>query len=106
MALRDKMEQQAFSTDYSVELYTKIRNIEENIRLIKDRVLLIGHSHIEEREKNFNDIQELKREMIKLKEENDKMSALLQRLVEQLNNAARKEELAILQRQFDLFREK
>jgi len=84
--------------------YSKVRDIEDKIRLLKDRVLLIGQTHIEEREKTFNDVQELKKIVFKLAEDNLRMKELLQRITEQLNSSARKEELAILQRQFDLFR--
>ena len=83
---------------------TKIRDIEEKLRLFKDRLLLVGQTHIEEREKSFSEIQTLKTEVIKLKEENIRITELLKRITEQLNNTVRSEDLAILQRQFNLFR--
>jgi len=67
--------------------------------------LLIGQSLVEERDKNFSDIQALKKDMIKIKEENTRIKELLQRITEQAGNLARKEELMMLQRQFDIFRE-
>jgi hypothetical protein len=82
----------------------QMRDIEEKQRLLKDRVLLIGKSVIDEREKNFTDIQDLKKQFFILKEENNRMKELLSRLMEQSENLARKEELAILQRQMDLLR--
>jgi hypothetical protein len=84
--------------------FTKVRDIEERQRLLKDRILLLGKTHIEERERTFSDIQEIKKTVLILKEENIRMKELLQRITEQINNTARKEELLILQRQFDLFR--
>ena len=95
--------------DYSGQQYffdvaTRLRDIEEKQSLLKDRILLLGQTYIEEREKTFADVQELKKSVLQLKEENIRMKELLQRITEQLNDAARKEELAILQRQFDLFR--
>jgi hypothetical protein len=83
----------------------QVRDLEEKHRLLKDRVLLIGKSLVDEREKNFNEIQELKKEMIIIKKENERIKELLQRLIEQSGSLARKEELLILQKQFDLFRE-
>jgi len=83
---------------------TRIRDIEEKQRLLKDRLLLLGESLVEERDKIFTDVQDMKKEFIKLKEENQRMQELLQRITEQLSNTSRKEELLILQRQFDLFR--
>ena len=84
---------------------TRLRDIEEKQRLLKDRLLLVGQSLVDEREKNFSDIQGLKKEMIRVKEENKRIQELLKRVTEQLGNSARKEELMMLQRQFDLFRE-
>jgi len=82
----------------------RLRDLEEKIRLLKDRLLLIGQSLVEEREKNFSLIQDIKREMIKTKDENQRMKELLERVTEQLNNVARKDELFIIQRQLDLIR--
>lgn len=93
------------SQQYSADAQTKLRDIEEKMALLKNRVLLIGQSHVEEREKSFQEIQELKKTLLTLKEENLRIKELLNRIIEQLTNAARKEELTILQRQFDLFRE-
>jgi uncharacterized membrane protein len=95
------------SIDYSQQHsdpLAKLRSIEESQRILKDRVILIGKNYIEEREKNFKEIQELKKTIIQLKEDNKRIKEILKRITEQINNTARKEELAILQRQFDLFR--
>jgi hypothetical protein len=91
--------QQAFT-----DVGTRLRDFEEKQRLLKDRILLIGQSVIENRESNFSEIQAMKRDLIKLKEESLRMRELLQRITEQLENVARKDELMIIQRQFDLFR--
>lgn len=82
----------------------KIRDIEERLRLVKDRLLLVGRTHIEEREKTFSEIQSLKTKVIKLTKDNIRIQEILQRITEQLNKTARSEDLAILQRQFNLFR--
>lgn len=94
-------EQQFFA-----DLNTRLRDLEEKQRLIKERVLLVGQTLIEERDRNFKDIQEMKRTIFQLKEDNKKAKELLLRITEQLGGTVRKEELMILQRQFDLFREK
>jgi hypothetical protein len=78
--------------------------LEEKVRLLKDRILLIGKSLVEERDKNFKEIQEMKTLLIKMQEENIRMKEVVQRIIEQLENTARKEDLMILQRQFDIFR--
>jgi len=87
-----------------LDVNTQLRDLEEKQRLLKDRILLIGQSLVEEREKNFKEIQQLKKEFIKFKEENLRMKEFLQRVTEQLSNTSRKEELMIIQRQLDIMR--
>ncbi len=96
---QEPAEEQFFS-----DLNTRLMDIEEKQRLLKDRVILIGKNLVEEREKTFNETQELKKSIIKLENDAKTMKDLIQRVLELLDNTARKEELMILQRQFDLFR--
>lgn len=84
---------------------TRIKDLEEKNRLLRDKMLLISDSYVKEREKNFKDIQELKRTVEILKLENSRMKEMLSRVGEIVDKSARKEDLAILQRQFDLFRQ-
>lgn len=93
------IDQQFFS-----EINTRLRDIEEKQRLLKDRIILIGQSFVDGKEKIFKDHLEMKKEVIKLKDENLRMKEFIQRISERLDDLARKEELMILQRQFDLFR--
>lgn len=88
------------------EISTRMRDLEEKQNLVKDRLLLIGQSVVDERDKTFREVQEIKSDVIRLKEENARMKDILQRVTEQLENSARKEELMMLERQFDLFRKK
>ncbi len=87
-----------------IDLSIRLRDLEEKNRLIRDRVLLLGQSLIEERDKSFKEIQEIKGTVIKLKEEVNRLKELMQRMAEQISQTARKEELMILQRQLDLLR--
>ena len=89
---------------YAPDPNTRLRDIEEKQRLLKDRVLLIGNNLIKERDDTFKEMQEMKKEILLLKEENLKMKEFIQRIAEQLSDTARKEELLILQRQFDMFK--
>lgn len=94
-----------YSQDYtSFDSQSLLRNLEEKQHLLKDRILIIGKSFVDEREKNFFESQNLKKEIILIKEEHKRMKELLQRVSEQLSNTARREELLILQRQLDLLR--
>lgn len=99
-----KMEGEYQDQQYSFDANARLRDLEEKQRLLKERIFLLGKGLIEERDSTFKDIQEMKKTIILLKEENLRMKEFIQRIVEQLSTVARKEELMILQRQFDLFR--
>lgn len=90
--------------DYSVDINTRLRDLEDRMRLLKDRVILVGKSLIDSRDKSFSEIQEMKKSVIKLTEDNTRLKALVERMAEQINNSARKEDLMIIQRQLDLLR--
>jgi hypothetical protein len=90
--------------EFAPDIYTRLRDIEEKQRLLKDRTLLIGQNLVDERESTFEQLQDLKKKVLQLTEENSRMKDFLQRLADQTTTLARKEELMILQRQFDLFK--
>jgi len=92
-------EQQSFS-----ETNVRLRDLEERQRILKDRILLVGESVVSQREKTFSDIQALKKSTLELQQENTRLKELLQRITEFLSSTARKSDLDLLQRQFDLFR--
>ena len=91
-------------SQYFSDINTRLRDIEEKQRLLKDRTLLIGQNLIDEKEGTFKGIQELKKIVLTLKEENLRMKEFIQRMSEQISELARKEELMSLQRQFDMFK--
>ena len=95
---------ESYAKQPSLDSNIRIRDLEERDRLLRDRVLLLGQSLIEERDKSFKEIQEIKSSLIVLREETNRLKELMQRMAEQITQMARKEELIILQRQFDLFR--
>lgn len=86
------------------EINTRLRDMEEKQRLLKDRMLLISESFVKERDKNFTEIQDMKKDVEILKEEVARLKEIVVNIAEGVNNSARKEELAMLQRQFNLFR--
>ncbi len=88
------------------EINTRIRDLEEKQRLLRDRMFLISESFVKVREKNFDEIQNMKKDLEILKMENLRLKEIVLRLGDILDKSARKEELMLLQRQFDLFRDK
>ena len=97
--------QQDYGERFFTDLNTRIRDLEEKQRLLKDRMLLISESFVKERDKNFEEMQDMKQSLEKIKLENFRIKELLLRVSEVIDGSARKEELMILQRQFDMFRE-
>ncbi len=85
--------------DFSV----KLRDLEEKENLIKDRVLLIGDNLISEKEETENAILDLKNEIAKINDEIRRLKLAAERIIDESNNFARKNEVEILQRQFEMF---
>lgn len=90
---------------YFADVNTRLRDIEEKQKLLKDRTLLIGKNLIDDRESLFNELQELKRAVLKMKEDQTRMQEFLKRVSEQISETARKEEVLMLQRQLNIFTE-
>jgi len=99
------IEQQVGGEQFFADFNVRLRDLEERQRLSRDRMLLISESFVKERDKNFKEIQELKKGFEKLKADNKRMKGILLRIGEGINNFARKEDFMILQRQFNLFRD-
>lgn len=97
------MEEVQYSQDLSGGS-SRLRDLEEKQNLLKDRILLIGNSFVDERGKTFSKLQEIKKETMLMKDDISKLKSFIQRMSEQIDKLAKKEDLMILQRQFDLFR--
>lgn len=89
--------------NYLTEFSTRLADIEEKQRLIKDRVLLIGENLVSIKEEQEQGIFEIKKEVINLSQEIKSIKQLVSRLVNTMPELARKSELEILNRQFDMF---
>ena len=80
-----------------------IRDLEERQRILKDRLLLIGQNLIEVKEKNEENIIEVKKELESLKENVERMKSFIETLSGEFSNLARKEDLEILTKQAKMF---
>ena len=94
---------QSAEEQYFVDVNTRLKDIEEKQRLLKDRLLLVGKNVIEDRDSTVTEMQELKKMVFKIQEENIKMQDFLKKVADQLSETARKEEVMMLQRQIELF---
>jgi hypothetical protein len=87
----------------SYEIALKLRDLEESHRLTKERVLLIGQNLIDMQEKNSLEITKLKTDIYELKTDMNRIKEIISSLTEEIEKSARKEEIAILSRQFKMF---
>jgi len=85
------------------EFNTKLRDLEEKQRLLKDRVLLIGMNLVEMREEVGKDLTDLKIQSEQSKQDILKMRETLQRMAEEIENRARRSEIELIKRQFKIF---
>ena len=100
----DNTASEGYGNNFFSDLNTRIRDIEERQMLLRDKMIIVSNTFVKDRDRNFEEIQKMKGVTEQLKDENKRLKEMLLRVSEVLNNTARKEELNILQKQFDLFR--
>lgn len=82
---------------------SKLRDIEDKQRIIKDRLLLIGQNLIETKEETTQNIDEIKKELEILKQSIQKIMSFLENISDEFSKFARKEDLEILAKQAKMF---
>jgi hypothetical protein len=87
-----------------MDLNTRIRELEERQRLLKDRTFLIGRGVVDVKEKASLELRELRKAVTILQQENIQLKETLQLMTEKLNNTANKEEFQMVMRQLNLLR--
>ena len=85
------------------EFGTRLTELEEKQRLIKDRVLLIGENLISTKEDLQRQDFEFKKQLKQINSELKNLNQLSKRIIYELQGLARKPELEILERQFKMF---
>lgn len=85
------------------EFNTKLRDLEEKQRTLKDRVLLIGENLVEMRQELGAELTELKLQAEQSKSDILKIKETLERVLEELENRARRQELELLKKQAKMF---
>jgi len=93
--------------DYAAQLLsdfnTKLRDIEEKQRLLKERTILIGQNLIETKEVIEKQLSELKFTVSSIKTDTAKIKLAVIRLTEELEKKARKSEVEIIAKQMKMF---
>lgn len=85
------------------EFGTRLNELEEKQRLLKERMLLIGNNLIYIKEEIEKRDLEFKKKISDLDSELKSVKQLNKRMIYEFENFARKEEFLILERQFKIF---
>ena len=96
-------EQQDYLSSILADFNTKIRDLEEKNRLMRERLLLIGQNLIEIREKNNSDLLQVRQDLEFIKMEVKRMKSFLESAASEFSNFAKKSELAILTKHAKMF---
>lgn len=82
---------------------TKMRDLEEKQRILKDRLLLIGQNLIETKEETNENFIEVKKDLEIMKQEIKKIQRFIEAISVEFSKFARKEDLEILSNQAKMF---
>lgn len=88
---------------FAGELNTKIRDLEEKQKILKDRILLIGQNLIETKEENIKKNLEIKKEIEIIKRNMEKLISFIETASAEFSKFARKEDVEILAKQAKMF---
>ncbi len=89
--------------NFLVEFGTRLNEIEEKLRIIRDRVLLIGENLISTKEDFEKESLQVKDQISKIDFNIKSLDRLNKRITNELGNFSRKAELKILERQMKMF---
>lgn len=78
-------------------------DIEERQRVIKDRLILIGQNLIDFKDKNEEDILEIKKDIEMLKRNVEKIKNFIETISSEFSKFAKKDDLEILKKQAKMF---
>ena len=88
---------------YVGDVNTRIKDLEEKQRILKDRLLLIGENLIEIKEETEKKILEIKKDIELLKQNTERLVSFLETISKEFSKFARRDELEILSKQMKIF---
>ena len=93
--------------DYTGQVFsdvnTKVRDIEEKQRILKERTLLIGQNMIETKERTDEKILEIKKELEVIKQKIERMASFIETISGEFSKFAKKDDVEILAKQARMF---
>ncbi len=97
------MEDQQVGYNEQINPNIKIKDLEEKQRILRDQLRLIGKNLIEIREKNKEDILEIKKSIEIINQNVERLLSFLEMASNEFSKFARKEDLDILAKQAKMF---
>ena len=97
------MAEEGYENQYFTEVSTKIRDLEDKQRIIKDRVLLIGQNLIQVKKEMHSTFLNIKKEIETLKIDVERLKSFFETASGEFSKFAKKEELEILSKQAKMF---
>ena len=82
---------------------SRMKDLEEKQRILKNRLLLLGKNLIDIKEKNDEKIIEIKKEIEILKNNTERLISFLETASDEMSKFARKEDVEILAKQARMF---
>ena len=95
--------QEEYAGQFAGDANTKIRNIEEKQRILKDQILLIGQNLVEIKERTNQKMIEMKKDIESMKQSLERLSSFLETVSGEFSKFAKKEDLDILAKQAKMF---
>ena len=96
-------EQEGYGEYFLTDTNTKLRDLEEKQRMLKDRILLIGQNLVEMKDKSGSDILQIKKDIEIMKRNIERLISFLETASAEFSKFARKEDLEILSKQAKMF---
>ncbi len=96
-------EQVNYTGQYFGDINSKMKDLEEKQRILKDRLLLIGQNLIETKEETNQKILEIKKNIEIIKQNMERIISFVEIASSEFSKFARKEDLEILSKQAKMF---
>jgi predicted nucleic acid-binding Zn-ribbon protein len=77
---------------------TRLRDLDERNKLIRERVLLLGKNLISSRQDMEEEVKEIKQDNITIKQELEKLTRTTSALLTEFNKFVKRDELAVVER--------
>jgi len=83
---------------FASEISTRLRDVEERVKLIKERTHVLGKNFVEIKQDNIEEIKNIKQRLSKIEEDIEKIKSASNFLIKENGKYVKKEELALIER--------